>query len=160
MAFNVSYAADDSAISSNKVSDFINLCISADNQRSIEAIQTHLASNATIKITDPHTRTVSTYSRDEYLQIMIGMWKKSLEYKLTVQSYSIRGNTIILRVNQYSRQAAGSVSRNGTETMELNEYDGRLTISSMDIIPDKEAEYIPNNRLQATSHQGAPSPEP
>ena len=159
MALNVSHAADDPAIISNKAPELINSWISANNHRSIETIQTLLDPNASIKITDPVTGTLTQYNREEFLQVFPDMWKESLEYTLSVLDYSILGNVLVLRVNETSTQAVGTISHNATETFELYEKDGQLKISSIDISPDKE-----RNRPQQTGPgyppQGVGSPDP
>ena len=123
MALNVSHAADDPAIISNKAPELINSWISANNHRSIETIHTLLDPNASIKITDPVTGTLTQYNREEFLQVFPDMWKESLEYTLSVLDYSIQGNVLVLRVNETSTQAVGTISHNATETFELYEKD-------------------------------------
>ena len=156
LASYISYSAENTSITSNMVSDFISTWVFASNYRSIAAMRTHIDPNATIKVTDPVTRSVITLNRDEYLNGFPGFWSQCNEYWFSVIDQAVQGNTLTLRVNEYIRINDGSASSDATETFILSNNNDRLVISFLEIIPDI---IVPNNRVQAIGDK-SPQPDP
>ena len=154
LASYISFSAENTSITSNMVSDFIFTWVFAANYRSVAAMRTHIDSNATIKMTDPVTRSVVTLNRDDYLNGFPDFWSQCHEYWFSVIDQAVQGNTLTLRVNEYIRINDCFASIDATETFILSNNNDRLVISFLEIIPDI---IVPND--QAIDDK-SPQPDP